>query len=68
MGKAGRRRVRSYSPEFKLRAVRLTQIEGVLVRDVAHALDVQPFMLSVISRGGFMLWVIPGAASRARET
>ena len=68
MGKAGPRRVRSYSPEFKLRTVRLTQIEGVLVRDVAHALDVQPFMLSVISRGGFMLWVIPSAASRARET
>lgn len=42
----GPRRVHRHSVEFKLKAVRLTQIEGVLVRDVAHALDVHPFMLS----------------------
>jgi len=42
----GPRRVHRHSLEFKLKAVRLSQIEGVLVRDVAHALDVHPFMLS----------------------
>jgi transposase len=42
----GPRRVYRHSLEFKLKAVRLTQIEGVLVRDVAQALDVHPFMLS----------------------
>ena len=42
----GPRRVHRHSIEFKLKAVRLTQIDGVLVRDVAQALDVHPFMLS----------------------
>ena len=46
MGKAGRRRVRSYSQEFKLRAVQLSQQPGVLVRDVAQSLCIHPFMLS----------------------
>ena len=40
------RNVNRYSAEFKLRAVRLTEIEGVLVKDVAEALDIHPFMLS----------------------
>jgi len=40
------RNVNRYSAEFKLRAVRLTEIEGVQVKDVAEALDIHPFMLS----------------------
>ena len=42
----GPRRVQRYSPEFKLKAVKLSQLEGVLVQDVADALDIHPFMLS----------------------
>lgn len=46
MGRAGPRRVRSYSEEFKLRAVQLSQQPGVLIRDVAESLSIHPFMLS----------------------
>jgi transposase len=46
MGKAGPRRVRRYSTEFKLRAVQLSQQPGVLIRDVAGSLCIHPFMLS----------------------
>jgi transposase-like protein len=46
MGRAGPRRVGSYSPEFKLRAVQLSEQPGVLVRDVAESLCIHPFMLS----------------------
>ena len=46
MGRAGPRRVRSYGPGFKLRAVQLSQQPGVLVRDVAESLCIHPFMLS----------------------
>src|ERR1035441_1344249 len=46
MGRAGPRRVRSYSPEFKLRAVQLSEPPGGLVQDVAEPLCIHPFMLS----------------------
>lgn len=47
MGRPTRpRRTNRYSAEFKLQAVKLTEIDGVLVRDIAQALDVHPFMLS----------------------
>jgi transposase len=42
----GWRRVRRYTAEFKLQAVKLTQVEGVKVGDVAEALDIHPWMLS----------------------
>ena len=42
----GPRKVHRYSAEFKLKAVKLSQIEGVRVQDVADALDIHPFMLS----------------------
>ena len=42
----GPRKVRQYTAEFKLKAVKLSQIEGVLVQDVADALEIHPFMLS----------------------
>ena len=42
----GPKRVQRYSVEFKLKAVKLSQIEGVQVQDVADALDIHPFMLS----------------------
>jgi transposase len=46
MARAGPRRVRAYSREFKLTAVRLSLQPGVEVRAVAAALDIHPFMLS----------------------
>ena len=46
MARAGPRRVKSYSQEFKLKAVQLSGQRGVLVRDVAESLCIHPFMLS----------------------
>ena len=38
--------VRQYSLEFKLKAVKLSQLKGVEVQAVADALEIHPFMLS----------------------
>ncbi len=46
MARAGPRKVREYSPEFKLTAVQLSQQPGIQVQAVAAALDIHPFMLS----------------------
>jgi transposase len=42
----GPRKVRRYGDEFKARAVNLSLLPGVQVKDVAEALDIHPFMLS----------------------
>ncbi len=42
----GPRKVRQYTAEFKLKAVKLSQIEGVRVQDVA---DISPRILAVSS-------------------
>jgi transposase len=42
----GPRKVQRYSAEFKLKAVKLSDLAGVQVKDVAEALDIHPFMLS----------------------
>ena len=39
-------KVRQYTREFKLKAVKLSQLKGVEVRAVADALEIHPFMLS----------------------
>jgi len=46
MARAGPRRVTKYSREFKLAAVRLSQVAGLQVQAVAAALDLHPYMLS----------------------
>lgn len=46
MGKPGLKKVHRYSIEFKLTAVKLSQMPGVEVQTVANALDIHPFMLS----------------------
>lgn len=46
MPRARPRAVRQYSDEFKLTAVRLSQQPGILVKTVAAALEIHPFMLS----------------------
>ncbi len=46
MPRAGPRKVQRYSLEFKLKAVKLSQLNDVEVQAVAEALDIHPFMLS----------------------
>jgi len=41
-----RKEYRRYSDEFKLKAVKLSQLSGVQSKDVAEALDLHPLMLS----------------------
>ena len=47
MAKAGARRIERYGERFKATAVKLSSLPGVQVKDVAAALDVHPFMLSL---------------------
>lgn len=42
----GPRRISRYTAEFKVKAVKLSEVPGVLIQDVADALDIHPFMLS----------------------
>lgn len=42
----GPRKLYRYTDEFKLKAVKLTQLQGVQVKDVAEALEIHPWMLS----------------------
>jgi transposase len=44
--RVGPLKVRQYSLEFKLKAVKLSQLKGVEVQAVADALEIHPFMLS----------------------
>jgi transposase len=46
MGMPGPRTVYRYSANFKATAVRLSQLPGVMVSDVADSLCIHPFMLS----------------------
>jgi transposase len=46
MARSGPRTTQRYSSEFKATAVRLSQIRGVAVNDVAVSLCIHPFMLS----------------------
>jgi transposase len=46
MPKPGPRTTYKYSEEFKATAVRLSQLQGVRVQDVAESLYIHPFMLS----------------------
>lgn len=40
------RKTWKYSNDFKVKAVRLSEQEGIYVKQVAEALDIHPFMLS----------------------
>ena len=46
MPRSGPRKVQRYSLEFKLKGVKLSQVKGIEVQAVAHALAIHPFMLS----------------------
>ena len=42
----GPRKIARYTSAFKVKAVKLSGLSGVLIQDVAEALDIHPFMLS----------------------
>ena len=46
MPRAGLRKVIRHSGEFKVTAVKLSSLPGVLIQDVARELDIHLFMLS----------------------
>ena len=47
MARAGPRKVERYGDRFKATAVKLSGLPGVRIKDVAAALDIHPFMLSL---------------------
>jgi len=52
MARAGPRKVNRYGEQFKATAVKLSSLRGVLIQDVAAALDIHPFMLSLWRKQG----------------
>jgi transposase len=50
MARAGPRKVERYGDRFKATAVKLSSLPGVMIKDVAAALDIHPFMLSLWRR------------------
>jgi len=47
VARAGPRKIAKYGERFKATAVKLSSLPGVLIQDVAAALDIHPFMLSL---------------------
>jgi transposase len=47
VARAGPRKVERYGDRFKATAVKLSSLPGVQIKDVAAALDIHPFMLSL---------------------
>lgn len=47
MARSGPRKIAKYGDRFKATAVKLSSLPGVLIQDVAAALDIHPFMLSL---------------------
>jgi transposase len=47
MASPGPRTTYRYSKEFKATAVRLSQLQGAMIKDVAESLAIHPFMLSL---------------------
>ena len=52
MPRAGPRKVQRYSLEFKLKAVKLSQLKGVEVQAVADALEIHPVHAVAVAEGG----------------
>jgi len=47
VARTGPRKIAKYGERFKATAVKLSSLPGVLIQDVAAALDIHPFMLSL---------------------
>jgi transposase len=52
VARAGSRKIARYGDLFKATAVKLSSLPGMLIKDVAAALGVYPFMLSPASAHG----------------
>jgi transposase len=50
VARARPRKIEKYGERFKATAVKLSSLPGVLIQDVASALDIHPFMLSLWRR------------------
>jgi len=50
VARSGPRKIAKYGEKFKATAVKLSSLPGVLIQDVAAALDIHPFMLSLWRR------------------
>jgi transposase len=50
VAKARPRKIEKYGEKFKATAVKLSSLPGVVIQDVASALDIHPFMLSLWRR------------------
>jgi transposase len=50
VARARPRKIEKYGERFKATAVKLSSLPGVLIQDVAWALDIHPFMLSLWRR------------------
>jgi len=50
VARARPRKIEKYGERFKVTAVKLSSLPGVLIQDVAAALDIHPFMLSLWRR------------------
>ena len=50
MARARPRKIEKYGERFKATVVKLSSLPGVLIQDVAAALDIHPFMLSLWRR------------------
>jgi transposase len=50
VARSGPRKIANYGERFKATAVKLSSLPGVLIQDVAAALDIHPFMLSLWRR------------------
>jgi transposase len=50
VARARPRKIEKYGERFKATAVKLSSLPGVLIQDVAAALDIHPFMLSLWRR------------------
>lgn len=46
MAKPGPQKINRYGDAFKLQAVQMSNVPGVLIKDVAESLCIHPFMLS----------------------
>lgn len=67
MPQPGSRTTRRYSPSFKATAVRLSQLPGVRVQDVAASLYIHPFMLSRWRKQAREGWAGTSAASATKS-
>jgi transposase len=47
VARASPRKIARYGDRFKATAVKLSSLPGVLIKDVAAALDIHPYMLSL---------------------